>query len=1065
MSDQNHNAERTESDRGQSATELTTEQVIAYAAKLSAKKKPAPKATDREAELKARAEARKTAPKPSGPQTPVVAPTHSPAPTDATATHSASPEAIADVEHEGPAAEHDTSVTVSFIEYDKPVGKGFRFKDGKWEKIPLDRSPVAKAITLAFSDFAAFVEYRKATTPKMMQVMGTFALEDHGKPCKYGRAAGEGEVAATKKYIDYRKQPGTLKLDTDVKTRDEVQGLFPENPATWATPELFLSALEGAIPELAEHPVFITDSTSARIHHKGVMRKTGDSGFHTDIPVEDATEIPAILVRLHYRLVAAGLGWAFVDTGGNIHIRSAVDLALKTVTQPNFCAPALAADVQQDRRTHVRITGRRLRLSDIEWSPEMQSECVTNIAALKAPLQATAFAIKKERNTKIAKNLLKKEQVTEKEVARVCEVLTRGDLLPTMTVTFVGPDEQVLVSELLLNGERFDQRDCLDPLRPDYDGGRAVGKFYWNNGLPMIHSFASGSRSLRPVWTIDTYPKPERGDIPAVIRALSRVTYEMYPEFDALLKSEAKRHNTTATLLKESIGLKSGSAASDFAEELDAIGAAAEDFGDHPPPGEKVAKALGEYGPDELIPLKLFHPTRVRETTTGTRPIGHIANVALLLDAYGIDLRYNVITKAMDSAFLSDDSDNAQEGFYGRLMGLANMNNFLMDGFTTFFTGVLDSRPYNPVTDYLKALVWDGVPRLAKFAAAVSSDATSEIAHRLFFIGACAAADGGELGCAANPAARKTYEYVVSYVGAQGVKKTSGIVAMVPPTLRSYVKTGVRLDISDKDSVKAANSAWITELGEIDATFRRSDQAAIKAFLSRFRDELRLPYARGTSNYLRRTIYIGSVNVAAFLHDKTGNRRFLPITVTAMPHWPAPDVDQLWAEAWHRYTQGQQWWPTVEEDAMLFAKAEEHTEMSGTEELLSRKLDFEGAIAGDVVCSRRRYTGGEVFNVVHNLPVNAPVDMVRLREVRESLNKLWGLGSDHARTVKVFGGRSVTEVVKGKVYAPDGRNRGYLLPPFRDGQHFGETSAAFDFADELGAVSDESVQSFVQSAE
>ena len=246
----------------------------------------------------------------------------------------------------------------------------------------------------------------------------------------------------------------------------------------------------------------------------------------------------------------------------------------------------------------------------------------------------------------------------------------------------------------------------------------------------------------------------------------------------------------------------------------------------------------------------------------------------------------------------------------------------------------------------------------------------------------------------------------MTYVGAQGVKKTSGIVAMVPAALRTYVKTGVRLDINNKDSVKAAVSAWITELGEIDGTFRRSDQAAIKAFLSRLRDELRLPYARGSSNYLRRTIFIGSVNTATFLHDKTGNRRFLPITVTAMPRWSEAEVDQLWAEAWHRYTQGEQWWPTPEEDALLFAKAEEHTEMSGTEELLTRKLDFEGAIAGDVECGSRRYPAAEVFNMIHNLPLNAPVDMVRLREVRDSLHRLWGLAADHDRSVQVRDGRS-----------------------------------------------------------
>ena len=945
--------------------------------------------------------------------------------------------------------ESDTGVTVSFVEYATPVGKSFSYDDGSWVKAKLDRHPVAKAITLAFPDFGAFAEYRKAAGPKLMQVSGTFETTDHGKPCRHAKSVGEGEVAASKQFLAYRAQPGVVKLDSDVKDASEVRALFPEKPATWSTPESFLAAIEAAIPELANHPALVMDSTSARIHHKGTMRKQGDTGFHTDIPVENATEIPAILERLHYRLVAAGLGWAFVDTGGSIQVRSAVDLALKTVTQPAFCAPLLGPGVEQDRRVFLRLTGQRLKLSDIAWTDQMHADCLANVAALKGPLQPLSNQIKLDRNTKIAKALLKREDVTEKEVRAVYEVLERGDVLPAMTVTFPGdPDEEVTVADLLLDGARFDQCHCLDPLRPDYDGGRAVGKFYWNDGMPMIHSFASGSRALRPVWTIETYPKPE--SIPEAVRALARVTYKVPAEFDALLKSEAKRLRTTATMLKASFDDKAAEAAKVFGEELAAAGIDPENYGDIPPPAAKETKQMGDYGPDDVLPLSLYHPNRLYHGDKETRPLGHAANVEVLLDAYGIDVQYDVIAKKLVSSCLSDTSDNAQIAFFAKLLGLANMNRFYMDNFETFFTAVMDGRSCNPVTDYLSALVWDGKPRIEAFAREIGDDPTVEIAHRLFFVGACAAADGGERGCAANAEARKTYEYVVTYVGGQGGGKTKGIVGMVPAALRRYVESGLRLDLNDKDSIKKVLSCWIAELGELDGTFRKSDIAAIKAFLSAFRDSIRLPYARAASEYLRRTIAVASVNNPDFLHDKTGNRRFMPVSVTKMPRWSDAEVDQLWAEAWHLYTQGVQWWPTEAEDKLLWAKAEEHTETSGTEDLLARKLNFDAMFLPGAVCGARRYPVAEVFNRIHGLPPNAPVSAANKSMTTDALRKLWRLNVDPNLKVAVHRSNG-TAVFKSNVYERTGKNRGFLLPPFNDGQHFGDVKDAVEaFFSEIG---------------
>ena len=84
-------------------------------------------------------------------------------------------------------------------------------------------------------------------------------------------------------------------------------------------------------------------------------------------------------------------------------------------------------------------------------------------------------------------------------------------------------------------------------------------------------------------------------------------------------------------------------------------------------------------------------------------------------------------------------------------------------------------------------------------------------------------------------------------------------------------------------------------------TFTRSGISEMKAFLSRYRDVLRLPYARTASKFARRTMFMGTVNDYDCLRDGTGNRRYMPIVARNTLNWDEDEIDQLWAEAWRRY--------------------------------------------------------------------------------------------------------------------------------------------------------------------
>lgn len=922
----------------------------------------------------------------------------------------------------------DTSVVASFIEYAKPCGKGFTIEDGQWSKANLPRNPKATARTIEFPDFSAFADFRLKAGPKLMQVTGTFAAADDGKACMYGNSVTHEAVAATKEFLAYRDQSGTVIIDTDVKDAGEVRALFPTKPPTWSCPEEFIAALEAAVPELAEHPVFCIDSTSARIHAGDNWRKLGDSGFHTIYPVERATESPSIQERLHFRLLAAGLGWGFVAEDGQIHIRTPVDLALRTVTQPNFCAPALGKGINQDRRSFLRTTGRRLSLADIEWDTEHHAAALKAQRDIAEQLMPMSRTIKKQHNRTVAKKALNKTEVTDREIAEVFARLEKGDIQPGMVVTFVKPDETLDVADLILDGAKYNGRECLDPMRPGYDNGRAVAKFYWNNGLPIINSFASGSHALRLVWTPETYPRA--GDIVEATKALSRLTGTP-AQIDVILKSEATRLHTTATMLKEDIGLHT-SASSDFAKELggreDAEPSCKDGVVYPPPPKFKDGSVFPE---DRPLPIQLFPHTRMIKGDLV--PIMHISNVDALLRGYGISIHYDVILKEQQTNHVG--GDNAGEALRARILSLCNLNRMPTENLTPMLTGIADRKPINPVVDYLKALQWDGTPRIRRFAEAASEEETAEIAFRLFFLGACAAADGAVTGMAMNPVARATFEYVMVLVGRQGAKKTSTLRGMIPAALHRYVKTGVMLKVGDKDSEKQAISYWVVELGEMESTFRKSDITDMKNFLSRDKDELRLPYAQSSSKYPRRTQFAASVNGSNFLLDLTGNRRYMPVVTQGMPTWSTDEIDQLWAEAWSMYASGRQWWPDDAEEALLFAKADEHTEKSHTEELLLRKFDWSAPPQNST-----RWPSGMLFNVLHGRPPNDRVQHLDARKTSEILRKLWGIPSGGNRTIKLADGSEM------EIYAEGGKKRGFLMPPLNANETIGGPPAGADFA-------------------
>ena len=69
----------------------------------------------------------------------------------------------------------------------------------------------------------------------------------------------------------------------------------------------------------------------------------------------------------------------------------------------------------------------------------------------------------------------------------------------------------VTVGEILSNPTKYNGKLTKDPLEPDYDGGRTVGRLYLLNGKPNLHSQAHGGKNYKLIdqTASDTYSLDE----------------------------------------------------------------------------------------------------------------------------------------------------------------------------------------------------------------------------------------------------------------------------------------------------------------------------------------------------------------------------------------------------------------------------------------------------------------------------------------------------------------------------------------------------------------------------
>lgn len=276
------------------------------------------------------------------------------------------------------------------------------------------------------------------------------------------------------------------------------------------------------------------------------------------------------------------------------------------------------------------------------------------------------------------------------------------------------------------------------------------------------------------------------------------------------------------------------------------------------------------------------------------------------------------------------------------------------------------SHPYHPIREYLDSLSWDGESHIARLAGYLqSSDPPVRYAsgdaplHSVYLyrwlIGAVA----------------KVYDQrqnlMLVLAGPQDIGKSELVRWLCSPRLAYYAEAPILPDSRLCDL--RAIATWIWEVAELDATTRKADVSALKAFITREVVTTRHYHAKHDIKKPALASYVGTVNPGSgFLSDETGNRRFLVTTLTAIDwRYTEVTIDQVWAEAVARYRAGEPWRLTADESQMQASVNEAHELADPIDGWLERHFfmdvtdDTIGMTTADIIDHLRR----------RDVPVNA----------------------------------------------------------------------------------------------
>jgi hypothetical protein len=277
---------------------------------------------------------------------------------------------------------------------------------------------------------------------------------------KHNRDTGEG-------HFKFSDGPGWALIDVDASEPETAKRLQASGGA-W-------SVLTTACPSLLRAARVMRPSQSARLRVDGEPRFANLS-CHLYVRLERQSDAPLLLERLHQRLWLMGWGWIEVGDAGQLLERSLIDVsvasperlifegppAIDSVWEFGVCPPTSAylhVDPELDK-TLAREGEAMLLPPPLTEKDEHRYRAMVADASARlkpeAEKQGVAYQVARGHSQERALAIVRNH--------------ANGILSLDEKITFRGLGT-VTARQALLDPMRYANRDCLDPIEPDYRAG------------------------------------------------------------------------------------------------------------------------------------------------------------------------------------------------------------------------------------------------------------------------------------------------------------------------------------------------------------------------------------------------------------------------------------------------------------------------------------------------------------------------------------------------------------------------------------------------------------------
>lgn len=365
-------------------------------------------------------------------------------------------------------------------------------------------------------------------------------------------------------------------------------------------------------------------------------------------------------------------------------------------------------------------------------------------------------------------------------------------------------------------------------------------------------------------------------------------------------------------------------------------GAAPEEDGD-----EVAVDVFAAIGPLLDVNREALPDLRASQNGISELQYATPANMAYVFDVAGVVKRFNMMLGEVEWSFdgplgYFNEMDNGMK--LSAIQQAASLHGITSATGVDRYCDAAQAERYHPMEEWLQSLPHQGDGHIAGMTSTwpVEPGDLSEADSRVYVDAVVRRWMIQVVQCVRGwRAPVKQTPHVLVFSGRQGAGKTSWFQNISPFGMVGGVLHFGGGVTGDRDAVIRATSAAIVELGELDTTFSRSEQGALKNFLSTTEDKYRPPYGRHTLTVRRTTAFGATVNQPEILRDVTGNRRYWPIAIAGdIP--PPENIEAMWAEANAAWEAGESWFLTEDERDLHAVACALHMDVSDVDDLMAK---------------------------------------------------------------------------------------------------------------------------------